>query len=401
MNSPWPKVKLGEVIQRSEETTAIRPDTEYREVTVKLWGKGVVLRAAVAGASISAPRRFVARAGQLVLSRIDARNGAIGIVPPGLDGAVVTNDFPLFDLTPERIDPSFLSWLTKTRDFVELCQRASEGTTNRVRLQEDRFLALEISLPPLAEQRRIVARIEELAAKVEEAHVLQRQAADAADALAVSARRSLFDPEPTADWVPLHRFVATIENGRSPQCEPRPAHPDEWGVLKVGAVSFGQFDEGENKALPQETAFDPNYEVKSGGFLMSRANTTELVGACAIVRQTRPKLLLSDKTFRLHFRPKVDIDPHWLDNVMKSPALREQIARGASGTSPTMKNISKDKTLALLLPPHSLPEQRRIVEELDGLQAKVDALKRAQAETAAELDALLPSVLDRAFRGEL
>ena len=66
-----------------------------------------------------------------------------------------------------------------------------------------------------------------------------------------------------------------------------------------------------------------------------------------------------------------------------------------------MKNISKEKVLALRIPPFALAEQRRIVAELDALQAEVDALKRLQAETAAELDALLPAILDRAFAGKL
>jgi type I restriction enzyme S subunit len=134
---------------------------------------------------------------------------------------------------------------------------------------------------------------------------------------------------------------------------------------------------------------------------MSRANTTELVGACAIVGRTRTRLLLSDKTFRFHFRDNVNIESRWLDHAMKSSALREQIERGASGTSPTMKNISKEKVMELLLPPHSLPEQRRIVAELDALQGEVNALKRLQTETAFELDALLPSILDKAFKGQL
>jgi type I restriction enzyme, S subunit len=89
-----------------------------------------------------------------------------------------------------RIDPAFLGWLSKAHDFVELCQRASEGTTNRVRLQEERFLALEIPLPPLSEQRRIVARIEEFTAQIHEAQVLRQQAAEEADALVHSAARS-------------------------------------------------------------------------------------------------------------------------------------------------------------------------------------------------------------------
>src|ERR1043166_662087 len=75
--------------------------------------------------------RFVARTGQFILSRIEARNGAIGIVPPELDGAVVTNDFPLFAPNAGRISIAFLTWLSRTLGFVDLCVRASEGTTNR------------------------------------------------------------------------------------------------------------------------------------------------------------------------------------------------------------------------------------------------------------------------------
>jgi type I restriction enzyme S subunit len=95
-------------------------------------------------------------------------------VHPNLDGAAVSGDFPLFDINPERLEQKFLEWKSKTGEFVDLCRSVSEGTTNRVRLKEDRFLRLEFSLPPLPEQRRIVARIEALAAKIEEARTAKR-----------------------------------------------------------------------------------------------------------------------------------------------------------------------------------------------------------------------------------
>jgi restriction endonuclease S subunit len=85
------------------------------------------------------------------------------------DEAIVTNDFPVFNVVENRLLPTYLGWMCRTASFVEECKRASEGTTNRVRLQEDKFLAREIPLPPLAEQRRVVARIEELAAQIHEA----------------------------------------------------------------------------------------------------------------------------------------------------------------------------------------------------------------------------------------
>jgi type I restriction enzyme S subunit len=169
----------------------------------------------------------------------------------------------------------------------------------------------------------------------------------------------------------------------------------------VGAISFGVFDESENKALPVGVRHDPRYEVRSGDFLMSRANTTELCGACAIVGRTRPRLLLSDKTFRFRFRQNAEVVQQWLDHAIKSPALRDQIEGGASGTSPTMKNISKQKVLALRLPPHALSEQTRVVAYLSALEDKLGHLKMLHSKTAAELDVLMPSILSKAFRGEL
>ena len=133
MSANWPEVPLADVLKKSEASTVIEPDTLYREVTVRLWGKGVVERRQVLGAEIGSGRRFCARSGQFILSRIDARNGALGIVPDELDGAVVSNDFPVFDIDESVLLPSFLRWMSQTRGFVELCQRASEGTTNRVR----------------------------------------------------------------------------------------------------------------------------------------------------------------------------------------------------------------------------------------------------------------------------
>jgi len=246
-----------------------------------------------------------------------------------------------------------------------------------------------------------VKRIEELWSRIQEARSLRKDAAEAARALLASARRTLIGNAPREDWIPLSRIVSKIESGKSPRRESRPANSGEWGVLKVGAVSFGAFNERENKALPPGHPFDSRYEVRAGDFLMSRANTTELVGACAIVGPTHSQLLLSDKVFRFHLRHDTHTASEWVEHVLKSPALREQIQRGATGTSPTIKNISKEKVLDLLLPARSLSEQRWIIAELDALQKEVEALRRLQIHTSAELDALFLAILDRGLKGEL
>lgn len=165
------------------------------------------------------------RSQQFILSRIDARNGAFGLVPSSLDGAVVSNDFPAFIPDSSRLLPEFLGWMSKTRSFVELCKAASEGTTNRVRLKESLLLAMKIPLPPLAEQRRIVARIEELATRIEDAQGLRRQAAKEAEAFVYSASESLFEVRPGWTNARVSDFCERPQYGYTASAQTEPVGP--------------------------------------------------------------------------------------------------------------------------------------------------------------------------------
>jgi len=144
----WEMVALGEVLRRSDEPVQIEPTKEYQEVTVKLWGKGVVSRGRILGSDIHSPRRIV-RANQLIISKIDARNGAMGLIPPELDEAVVSTNFAAFNFhEANRCHPSFMVWFVRSSLFVDLCKGVSEGTTNRIYITGDRFLNQKIPLPP-------------------------------------------------------------------------------------------------------------------------------------------------------------------------------------------------------------------------------------------------------------
>ena len=123
-------------LTKSEAWVQPEPDRTYKQITARLWGKGLTLRAEVPGASIAASRQLRASAGQFLISRIDARHGAFGLVPDDLDGALVSNDFPCFDIDPSIVILHYLEWYSRTSEFVDLCRRASEGSTNRVRLKE-------------------------------------------------------------------------------------------------------------------------------------------------------------------------------------------------------------------------------------------------------------------------
>ena len=401
MSHSFSSFHLKEVIEPIERPEIPIPDKIYRQLGVKLWGEGAYERESIDGIQTKYKTLSRVEAKDIVVNKIWARNGSVAVVPESLSGCYVSGEFPTFKPIEDKLEPLWFHWLTKTKEFWRQCDEKSQGTSGKNRIRPERFLEIEIPLPPLEEQRRIVARIEELAARIEQARELRRRAVEEARALMKSAIRQFVGGEPSEEWTPLRTFVEEIENGWSPSCEKRPARENEWGVLKVGCVSFGVYNDRENKALPGTMEPRPNHEVHSGDFLMSRANTIELVGACAIVEETRPMLMLSDKIFRFKFNKDIPIDPSFLGHVLKSPALRKQIQKGSTGTSPTMKNISKDKVLNLLIPSKAYEEQKRIGSTLNAMQYKLDALRRHQSETAAALEALLPAVLEQALQGEL
>jgi type I restriction enzyme S subunit len=183
----WPRVPLVQVIRRAKDEITLDDEATYKQVTIRLWNRGVVQRGEQKGSEIRTKRQYRVRAGQLALSRIDVRNGAIGLIPFELDNAIVSNDFWAYDIDRANIDPSFLALFVTTPRFIEDADRTSSGTTKRIRAEEDAFLRIEIPLPPLAEQQRVVARIEALARRVEEARGLRAQAVEEAEALHGSA----------------------------------------------------------------------------------------------------------------------------------------------------------------------------------------------------------------------
>lgn len=160
MKHGWKMVKLGEVLTQSKHEIKLLPDQTYKQVTIKINRKGVTLRGMIQGSQVGS-NQFLAKSNQFIISKIDARNGAYGIVPNELEGAIVTGDFVLFDPN-ECLDVSYLNYFANTQFFDFECKKASEGTTNRVRLKIEKFLQIEIPLPPLAEQQRIVQNLEKL-----------------------------------------------------------------------------------------------------------------------------------------------------------------------------------------------------------------------------------------------
>ena len=193
------------------------------------------------------------------------------------------------------------------------------------------------------------------------------------------------------------KLLVDIESGKSPHCEARPAADDEWGVLKLGAVTRCYYNESENKALLDETLSSDRHEVKKGDLLFSRKNTHELVAACAYVFSTRPKLLMPDLIFRFVFRNDAEINPIYIWKLLTAESQRKKIQSLASGTAGSMPNISKTNLKEVQLPIPPLPLQDKFAD----IVTKVEGLKSHYQQSLNDLEALYGVLSQRAFKGEL
>ncbi|NOT57673.1 MAG: restriction endonuclease subunit S [Deltaproteobacteria bacterium] len=198
----------------------------------------------------------------------------------------------------------------------------------------------------------------------------------------------------------LKFHLSEIEQGWSPQCESYPAEEGEWGVLKVGAVNGWEFNPNENKRLPDDIEPLPEYEISSGDVLISRANTTELLGSTVMVREVRPKLLLCDKLYRLVFNsPRLERD--FLVLFLRSVAGRYEFERNATGASNSMQNIGQDSVRDVWIPLPPLPEQHAIVAHIQKETAKLDALRAATERTIGLLKERRAALIAAAVTGKL
>jgi len=255
----------------------------------------------------------------------------------------------------------------------------------------------KIPLPPLAEQRRIA----EVLDRAEALRAKRRAALAQLDSLTQSLFLDLFG-DPVANppkWprVAFSDLLDNIDSGWSPVCLDRPVIGNEWGVLKLGAVTRCEYDASENKALPPGIEPDPSIEVKSGDLLFTRKNTYELVAACALVRQSQPRLMMSDLMFRFRLNPNAKIETMYLHQLLISPTKRREIQKLAGGSSGSMPNISKARLQAIMIELPPLTLQREFARRVTA----VEKLKTSHRTSLAELDALFASLQHRAFRGEL
>ena len=472
----WEWVRLFELLPDFQNGASSRGDVGGRPVTVlrlaDIKNRRISLndtrQIPIAESDI---RKYQLREGDILITRVNGSADIVGqfnLCDTAVD-AIYCDHFIRMRVSAQWVEPTFLTLLSESSLMRQRVKELFITTAGQKTVNQGHIGSLRFALPPLAEQSRIVTRVEELMrlcdaleakGRLEAAQHAQlvstllgtltasttpEELADhwqrvaphfdllagrpaAIDALEQTllqlAVRGLLVPQDPQDepasvllqriraekdrliaagqikrdkplppitdeekpfelpvgweWVRMGAVVNASEAGWSPTCIGSPRRPGLWGVLKVSAVSWGEFDANANKELPSDLVPRPEYEVRDGDFLLSRANTAELVARSVVVEQAEPKLMLSDKIIRLAVSSQMNRS--FLNMANNASYAREHYAVNASGTSSSMKNVSREVVLALPVPLPPLAEQSRIVTRVTALRRLCADLRQRLAE---------------------
>lgn len=333
-------------------------------------------------------RRYkVVERGDFAYATIHLDEGSIGIAPAS---GLISPMYTVFRVKEELLNPQFaIRFLKSPRALAEYEVLGTGAIHRRKSISLDALGQVEIPLPPLEEQRRIAAILDQADA----IRAKRREVLDKLDALKQSTFHEMFGDEERGAQLGSH--LEGIETGISLKCEARAAAPEEWGILKLSAVTGGRFKSAENKAYCGDPAPIRRAEVLPGDILMTRKNTPELVGHVAYVRDCDPKLAVPDLVFRL--RLASSLDPVFFQAMMMSAPIRADVRGLAGGAASSMSNISGARLRQLRI---AVPGYDRQLE----FRARVNAIVVAEELATAALqsaDALFASLQSKAFSGQL
>jgi len=375
-------ITIDRFLTKSEAWVPVAPDGHYKQITARLWGKGLTLRGEVPGAAIAAPRQFCAKAGQFLISRIDARHGAFGIVPAELDGALVSNDFPCFDIDASTVLPHYFEWYSRTPQFVDLCRRASEGSTNRVRMKEEKFLKMTVPLPSLEEQRRIVQRLDMVAALVADRRRAIETAERETHALLLKAFQRAIDGAPLRPMSEVARLVR------------RPIEIDLDGTYpELGVRSFGKGTFHKPDLSGSEVGNKKLFRINAGDLLFNIVFAWE--GAVAVAQPADDGRVGSHRFLSCVPAPDT-ASVEFLRFYFSTREGLQKLGEASPGGAGRNRTLGLKKLEDLQVPVPSIERQHWF----DRLQTMAREARAIRTSTARDVEALVPAMLHEIFNGK-
>lgn len=373
---------LGELIAHRSDFIEIDDFQTYKRCRVHLNGRGVVLRDTIEGSLLKTKSQQVCRENDFLVAEIDAKLGGFGLIPKDLDGAVVSSHYFLFEIDQSRLYTRYLGWYAATSALAS--QVTARGSTNYAAVRPNHVLSYSIPLPEsLDQQKEIVAKIDAVAARLDEANRLRQEIQDDANALLHSVFHRLIqgaEYRPLAEVAPIvRRPVEIVLNGEYPE---------------LGVRSFGKGTFHKPVLQGSEVGTKKLYHIHPRDLVFSNVFAWE--GAIAVVQQADAGRVGSHRFITCVPKPGTATADFLCFYLLTDDGIEKvrEASPGGAGRNRTL-GLKKLEQITIPVPPHA----KQL--EFDALQEKVLGIHQTHAENQNELDAILPAVLDKAFKGEL
>jgi type I restriction enzyme S subunit len=385
MSKAWPLVLLGEILTPVTRSEDVGPEVTYRILGAHWYAEGLYTKEVKPGSQIQAAKVYRVEEGDFVYNRLFAWKGSFAVATKENHECYVSNEFPCFVINQDVADGQYLwRYFSRAAVWEEALGLSSGGTpTSRNRLKEEKLLAMKIPLPPLPEQQRIVTRIEELAAKIEEARKLQNGAAMLRRQLLLGVyTRITKDAEnlPMAEVAPLKRRPVQVDLSNDYH---------ELGIRSFGKGTFHK--PAVNGAVLGKKKI---FRIEAGDLLFNIVFAWE--GAVAVARQEDQGRVGSHRFLTCVPKKGLTTSSFLYFHFLTDHGL-QQLGEASPGGAGRNRTLGL-KVLEKIRVPIPLFEKQIW---FDTLQKRLGEVNHLQAETTTELGALLPSVLDKAFKGEL
>jgi len=379
------EVLIGELAKQIDRREPVLPDAEYRLLGMHSKIGGPFIRETKKGVEISAQKLNRVQNDDFIYSRLFAWQGSFGLVPEKMDGCYVSNEFPIFQLDTSRVAPDYLVfWFGRphVQKHVEAdCSGSTPGTRNRYK--EKYFEKLKVPLPPIEEQCRIVAKIESLAAKIDEARRLREEVQQDAQAMLRSAFQQIIEGaeyRPMAEVAPIVRRKVEVEM--------------EGEYLELGVRSFGKGVFHKPTLIGAELDWQKLYRVHAGDLVISNIKAWE--GAIAVAGEDDHDRVGSHRYITCVPQEGVTTADFLCFYLLTKEGI-ERVQAASPGSADRNRTLAMKRLEKIEVP---IPDYEKQLW-FNRLQAHASAIQQAQTDNQAELDALLPSILDRAFKGVL
>ncbi len=392
MSKPnWPVVPLSKVVVPVHRTVTITPGISYRTLGVKWWGEGAYERQTIDGAQTAARTLNEVKEDDLIINKIWVRHGSVAIVGRDVAGCYGSNEFPTFEFRRELIEPRWMHWYSKSRELWTKCDLLSQGTSGKNRIRPEKFMTVEVPLPELKVQQRIVERIDSLVSKVEEAKQASKKVAAQSRLLAVSLahRADLSRQEKDAmGWREVILGDVLCEEFDDHRVAPTQEYPN------FGLYSYGRGLFVKAPISGMATSATRLRRVRAGQFIYSRLFAWE--GAFGLVTPEFDGWFVSNEypTFACNLS---EVLPEFLPAYFQAKQAWDAVAVGSKGLGSRRQRVQPEQLLAhrLMLPPMHVQIQ------LKKLNSFVPEIEETRSKLRIEIDAMLPSILDSAFKGAL